>query len=110
MNIQTILAASMAAAAIVSSPVFAQSGEADPSGCRAASSKPTTAAERARAREARRAEGTQVAKADVAGDDQPCSAGEAKTTSKQDRREARAKRRESAAAAVKQGEIKSGEK
>lgn len=112
MNIQTILAMSALAFVTVSSPVLAQtaSGEADPSGCRAAASKPTSAEDKARAREARRAQGTQVAKAGTSGDDQPCSAGQAATDSKQERKAAASKRRSEAAAALKQGQITSGEK
>jgi hypothetical protein len=113
MKIQTILAASAAAIAVVSSPVFAQTtatGEADPSGCRAASSAPTSAREKANARQARRAEGTQVARSDTPGDDQPCSAGQASTDSKQARKAAATKRRSEASTALKKGEIQSGEK
>lgn len=111
MNIQSILAASAAAIALVSAPALAQStGEADASGCRAAPSTPTSAKERARAREARRAEGMQVARSATPGDDQPCALGKAGGANKQDRKAAADRRRADAATALKQDQIKSGEK
>lgn len=111
MKVQILMAAAAVAIVTAASPVLAQTtGEADASGCRAASSAPATAADKARAREARRAEGTQVARASTPGDDKPCATGEAGSASKQDRKAAAARRKADASAALKSGEIKSGEK
>jgi len=97
-----------AALALPTWAALAQSGEADPSGCRAAPSKAAGAEERAEARAGRIAEGTAVART-AKTDDDPCSMGAARGASAQERRDAKANRKAAATDALHKGEIPSGE-
>lgn len=108
MKNRTLQACIVAALAIPAGATFAQTGEADASGCRATPGKPTSAQERADARAAWTAEGTQVARAGKT-DDDPCSMGAAGSVSREERKEAAKERKEEASDAVRKGEIPSGE-
>lgn len=108
MKTRTLQACIVAALAIPAGAVFAQTGEADASGCRATPSKPTSAQERADARAARTAEGRKVARAGKT-DDDPCSMGAARTVSREERKEAARERKAEASDALRKGEIPSGE-
>ena len=110
MKASIYLVATALSASLATPVVMAETGEADASGCRAAASKPTTKAERDRARQARIAEGTQVASAAKSGDDQPCNTGTVGSASREERKAAASKRREATAEAVKRGDVTSGEK
>ena len=105
-----IIAAGLALAQLFAVNAMAQSkGEADPEQSKAIPCKPATAAEKAAAKAARKSEGTTAAKA-FTGGDCPESAGKAKVATKEQRAEAAKVRKASAAAALKKGEISSGEK
>jgi hypothetical protein len=108
---KTVLILGAAITSLLTATAFAQSkGEADPAGAKALPAKAATAEEKAAAKAARRAEGTEAAKKAMPGDDRPASAGTAKVASKEERKAARAKRKAATAAAVKKGETSSGEK
>lgn len=104
-----ILQACVAAAlAFTTWAALAQSGEADPSGCRASPSKSASAKERAEARANRTAEGTAVART-ARTDDEPSAMGSARSASPQERKDAKASRRAATSDALRKGEITSGE-
>lgn len=106
-----VLTLGIALAQMLAVSAFAQSkGEADPAQSKAAPSAPATPAEKAQAKQLRKAEGAKAAKADAPGGVGPESTGVAKVTTKADKKAAKAKRKAAAAAAVKKGEISSGEK
>ncbi|WP_427914940.1 hypothetical protein ACPWT1_08525 [Ramlibacter sp. MMS24-I3-19] len=108
MKNRTLQACIVAALAVPAVVAFAQTGEADASGCRATPSKSTTAQERADARAARTAEGTTVARAGKT-DDDPCAMGAARSVSREERKEAAKERKAEASDAVRKGEISSGD-
>jgi hypothetical protein len=108
---KTLLAVGLVLAQMLTVNAFAQSkGEADPAGAKAIPSAKATPEEKAAAKATRKAEGAKVSKANVPGDATPASDGVAKKTTKAERKAAAAKRKAATAAAVKKGEIPSGEK
>ena len=110
MKFPTLVAAAAAVIGCAGLPALAQSsGEADPAQSRAAPAKKATPAEKAAARQARRKEGAEVARSATGADDNPSSAGAARKYTREDRKAAAAKRRSDTSAAVKRGEISSGD-
>jgi hypothetical protein len=108
---KVVLAVSLAMAQLLAVNAIAQSkGEADPAQSKAAPAAPATKAEKAAAKEQRKAEGKKV-KAETPGAADPAgkSAGVAKSATKEQKAEARATRKVSAADSVKKGEIPKGE-
>ncbi len=108
---KTLLTLALAAAQMLAVNAFAQvKGEVDPAQSKAIPAAKATPQEKAAAKAARKTEGAKAAKADMPGDAKPESVGVAKTTTKEERKVAAAKRKTETAAALKKGEIKSGEK
>lgn len=108
-----LLPLSLVLAQMLAVSAFAQTkgGEADPEQSKGQTMPKATPAEKATAKAARKEEGAAAAAKPVApkvGEDK--GAGAAKSATKQERDAARAKRKAAAAAAVKKGEIASGEK
>jgi hypothetical protein len=106
-----VLATCLAAFALVTGPVMAQSkGEADPAQSKAAPATPSTKAEKAEAKEKRKASGKEVAKTGTKSDEKGnMSTGTAKSATKEQKAEAKTTRKVSAADSVKKGEIPKGE-
>ena len=105
-----ILAAGLALAQLSAVNAMAQSkGEADPAQSKAIPSKPATAAEKAAAKATRKSEGAVAAK-EFKGGEGPQTAGKAKVATKDQRAEAAKVRKAGVTAALKKGEISSGEK
>jgi hypothetical protein len=108
-----LLPLSLVLAQMLAVTAFAQTkgGEADPEQAKGQTLPKATPAEKATAKAARKAEGADVAdKANTRRPGEETGAGAAKVATKQERAAARAKRKAAAAAAVKKGEIASGEK
>jgi hypothetical protein len=108
-----VLTLSLALAQMLAVSAFAQTkGEADPAQSKAIPSAPATAAEKAAAKKARKAEGATAAKEEKkAGEDvDNKSKGVAKVATKAERKAAAKKRKGEVAPLVKKGEIPSGEK
>ena len=106
---KTLLAVTLGLAQMLAVSAFAQvKGEVDESCSRAIPAAKCTPAEIAAAKAARKVEGTAAAKANKAED--PAPIGVAKKATKAERKAAAAKRKTEAAAALKKGEIPSGEK
>jgi hypothetical protein len=105
-----ILSVSLALAQLVAVNALAQTkGEADPAQSKAIPSAPATAAEKAAAKQTRKAEGKQAASA-FKGGEGPSTDAKAKVATKEERADAAKKRKVAAASSLKKGEISSGEK
>ncbi len=108
-----LLPLSLVVAQMLAVSAFAQTkgGEADPEQSKGQTPPKATPAEKATAKTARKVEGADTAaKATLRRPGEETGAGTAKAATKQERAAARAKRKAAAAAALKKGEIASGEK
>lgn len=108
-----VLAVSLALAQMLAVNALAQSkGEADPAQSKAVPAAPATKAEKAAAKEQRKASGKEIAKASkAAGEDKDnLSKGKAKVATKEERKAAKAANKAAAKEAMKKGEISSGTK
>jgi hypothetical protein len=108
---KVVLAVSLAVAQLLAVNAIAQSkGEADPAQSKAAPAAPATKAEKAAAKEQRKATGKEVSKTATMSDEKDnASKGTAKSATKEQKADAKATRKVSAADSVKKGEIPKGE-
>lgn len=105
-----VLSLSLVLAQMLAVSAFAQTkGEADPAQSKAIPSAPATKAEKATAKQTRKAEGAAIAKTSKT-DADPSSLGTAKVATKAERKAAAKQRKAALAPAVKKGDISSGEK
>ena len=106
-----VLSVSLVLAQMLAVSAIAQSkGEADPAQSKAIPSAKVSPAEKAAAKATRKEEGAKVAKVKKSGEADPSSLGKAKAATKEEKAAAKAKRKAEASAAVKKGEIPSGDK
>lgn len=106
-----VLSLSLVVAQMLAVSAFAQTrGEADPAQSKAIPSAPATKAEKAAAKQTRKAEGATAVKQEERLDESNKSKGVAKVATKSERKAAAIKRKAEIAPAVKKGEISSGEK
>jgi len=96
----------VAVSALVALPAFAQTP--GPGQDRAETSNPATAAEKAKAKAARKAEGRDASRTAVLADDEPGNTATGERTTKAERKEAAAKRKAEGAKAVKSPKDTSG--